>query len=101
MRTASALSTGREPGRPRQTGQTFELGRAPNEVEQAQNALVLVRSWACTSRPMTGSNSVSMGSVPRLFAIDAGVRRVARFVARIFGQPRSIAALFGHQQILA
>ena len=55
MRTASSPSTGRAPGRPRQTGQVWVLGGSPKLVAQPQNALVRVRSWACTSSPMTGS----------------------------------------------
>src|SRR3954468_800376 len=96
MRTASWLRTGSDPGNPRHTGQTLVFGRAPKEVEQPQKSLVFVSSWACTSRPMTGSNSVDMGrgiarprpgfAVPRrtrrplvvVLAIDAGVRRLAR-----------------------
>jgi hypothetical protein len=31
---------------PRQTGQMWVLGGAPNAVEQAQKILVLVLSWA-------------------------------------------------------
>src|SRR4051812_27575869 len=57
IRTASASSTGNDPGNPRQTGHTLVLGGAPNEVEQPQNTLVRVRSCAWTSRPMTASNS--------------------------------------------
>src|ERR1700679_862045 len=49
------LRTGSVPGRPRQTGQVLELGASPKRVEQAQKIFVLVRSWAWTSRPMTGS----------------------------------------------
>src|SRR5271157_1633907 len=53
--TAFRLSTGSAPGIPRQTGQTLVLGGAPNRVEQEQKILVAVRSWTCTSSPMTGS----------------------------------------------
>lgn len=38
-------------------GQVFVLGGAPNSVEQPQNALERVSNCACTSRPITGSNS--------------------------------------------
>jgi hypothetical protein len=34
------------PGMPRQTGQTWVLGGAPNSVEQPQKILVRVLSWA-------------------------------------------------------
>ena len=53
--TASFESTGRAPGSPRQTGQTFVLGSSPKRLRQEQKSLVFVRSWTCTSRPMTGS----------------------------------------------
>src|SRR5580692_10519195 len=53
--TARRLRTGSAPGRPRQTGQTLVLGGAPNLLAQPQKALVSVRSWTWTSRPMTAS----------------------------------------------
>src|SRR5216683_8430910 len=53
--TAFRLSTGRAPGKPKQTGQTLVFGGSPKRVEQEQNILVAVRSWTCTSSPMTGS----------------------------------------------
>src|SRR5580658_8356075 len=53
--TALALSTGRAPGRPRQTGQMLVLGGEPNLLAQPQKALEAVSSCTCTSRPMTGS----------------------------------------------
>ena len=53
--TAFALTTGSAPGRPRQTGQTWVLGSAPNSVAQPQNIFVAVLSSTCTSSPMTGS----------------------------------------------
>ena len=37
--TASRFSTGSEPGRPRQTGQTFVLGCAPKAAEHEQKIL--------------------------------------------------------------
>src|SRR3954468_8628082 len=101
MRTASWLRTGSDPGSPRHTGHTLVFGRAPKEVEQPQKSLVFVSSCACTSRPMTGSNSVDMGggiARPRrgfesplatpddlvvVLAVDAGVRRLARLVAGV------------------
>ena len=52
---AAALVTGSEPGRPRQTGQTWVLGSAPNVVGQPQNILDVVPSSTCVSRPITGS----------------------------------------------
>jgi hypothetical protein len=42
---ASSLATGRTPGRPRQTGQTRELGGAPNSLAQAHHIFDFVLSW--------------------------------------------------------
>src|SRR5580658_3549432 len=53
--TAARFSTGRAPGKPRQTGKTLLFGCAPKLVGQAQKILVAVASWTCTSRPITGS----------------------------------------------
>ena len=53
--TAFLLSTGSEPGMPRHTGQTFVFGGLPKRVEQEQKILLAVRSWTCTSSPITGS----------------------------------------------
>src|SRR5579863_9963988 len=53
--TTLRFSTGRAPGRPRQTGQTFVLGGAPKRAEHEQKILVRVKSWTCTSSPITGS----------------------------------------------
>src|SRR5712692_375120 len=53
--TAFRLRTGNAPGKPRQTGQTLVLGGLPKWVEQEQKILVAVRSWTCTSSPMSGS----------------------------------------------
>ncbi len=52
---ALAFTTGSEPGSPRQTGQVWVLGSAPNSVEQPQNILETVFSSTCTSSPSTGS----------------------------------------------
>ena len=52
---ASRFTTGSEPGRPRQTGQTWVFGSAPKAVGQPQNILVLVPSSTWVSRPITGS----------------------------------------------
>ncbi len=52
---AFLLTTGSEPGRPRQTGQTWLFGSAPKPVAQPQNILVLVPSSTWVSRPITGS----------------------------------------------
>jgi hypothetical protein len=39
------FSTGKAPGSPRQTGQTFEFGGSPKRVEQEQKIFEAVRSW--------------------------------------------------------
>ena len=52
---AIRFTTGSEPGRPRQTGQTWLFGSAPKMVVQPQNILVLVPSSTWVSRPITGS----------------------------------------------
>src|SRR5436190_6155541 len=62
MATASRFRTGSAPGKPRHTGQVLELGGAPNFVEQPQKILERVRSWTCTSSPMTGSYFVICAS---------------------------------------
>src|SRR6187551_1800320 len=54
---ARALTTGSEPGRPRQTGQVRVLGSSPKLSSQPQNIFVRVSSWTWISRPMTGSSS--------------------------------------------
>src|ERR1700693_6301863 len=53
--TARRFSTGSAPGRPRHTGQTLVFGGSPKCVEQEQKILEAVRSWTCTSSPITGS----------------------------------------------
>src|SRR5258707_10312600 len=63
--TARLFNTGSVPGRPRQTGQVFAFGASPNCVEQPQKIFVLVRSCACTSRPITASYLVMIsGAIP-------------------------------------
>src|SRR5439155_26488375 len=57
--TAWWLSTGSDPGRPRQTGHTLVLGSSPKALRQPQNSLVAVRSSQCTSSPITISQSDS------------------------------------------
>ena len=59
VRIASSIAflftTGSTPGIPWHTGHVCELGAAPNVVGQPQNIFERVRSWACTSSPMTTS----------------------------------------------
>ena len=72
--TASRFSTGSAPGRPRQTGQVLVFGGAPNLVEQPQKILERVRSWTCTSSPITGSYFLSSSSwfSSSVFAVAIG-----------------------------
>ena len=60
--TATSLSTGSAPGSPRQVGQTWLLGGAPNVVEQPQNIFEAVPSSTCTSSPITGSKAATASS---------------------------------------
>ena len=55
LRIASRLGTGSTPGYPMQTGQTLVFGSQPYWFGQPQNILLSVRTWACTSRPITAS----------------------------------------------
>src|SRR3954453_10452289 len=71
---ASALGTGRLPGRPRQTGQVSVLGGAPKASAQLQNILVLVASWTWISKPMTVSYWVAVVSVAVMSAGPPGRR---------------------------
>src|SRR5918993_352572 len=71
--TALTLTTGKAPGRPRQTGQTWVLGSAPNPVGQPQNIFVAVLSSTCTSSPRAGSYAArasASGSVASAVACD-------------------------------
>jgi hypothetical protein len=49
---AFLFSVGKEPGRPKQTGQVCEFGGAPNSVEQEQKSFDSVLSCTCTSNPI-------------------------------------------------
>src|SRR3954468_10358568 len=57
--TACRLSTGSEPGSPRQTGHTLVLGSAPKALRHPQNSFVAVLSSQWTSSPMTVSHPVA------------------------------------------
>src|SRR5436189_5061467 len=59
---AALFATGRLPGRPRHTGQTWVLGSAPKAVGQPQNIFVRVPSSTCVSNPITGSYRVIASS---------------------------------------
>jgi hypothetical protein len=51
--TARTLSTGNDPGSPRQTGQMLVFGSSPNWLGHPQNILDRVRSSVWTSSPTT------------------------------------------------
>ena len=51
------LITGSKPGMPASTRETCVLGSAPKAVVAPENSLALDLTWACTSSPMTSSQS--------------------------------------------
>jgi hypothetical protein len=53
--TALPLTTGIDPGRPRQVGQVCVLGSPPKWAGQPQNIFVAVFSSTWTSSPIAGS----------------------------------------------
>src|SRR3954463_10770744 len=63
--------TGSEPGMPRQTGQTWVLGSAPNSVEHPQNIFVVVPSSMWVSMPSTGSYFASASSYGTSVVVSA------------------------------
>src|SRR5581483_2081988 len=60
--TARSFTTGRAPGKPRQTEQVWMLRGSPKDSSQPQNIFVLVLSCTWISRPMTGSYSPTGGA---------------------------------------
>src|SRR5579862_4528523 len=52
--TALRFNTGKAPGNPRQVGHVCVFGSPPYLLTQPQNAFVSVKSWTCTSSPITG-----------------------------------------------
>ena len=61
MRTAcsmqNALITGSIPGMAASTRETLEFGSAPKAVEAPENSFDCEATWACTSIPITSSQS--------------------------------------------
>jgi hypothetical protein len=49
--------TGSMPGMAASTKETLELGSAPNSVEAPENSLACEATCACTSMPITSSQS--------------------------------------------
>src|SRR5882672_11440892 len=77
--TALRFRTGKAPGMPRHTGQTFVLGGSPKRVEQEQKIFEAVSSWTWTSRPITGSYFARISSeMADVVAIKEDYRRVKR-----------------------
>src|SRR5215469_18405336 len=93
--TAFLLRTGSAPGIPRQTGQTLVFGGVPNLVEQEQKILVAVRSWTCTSSPITGSNfGWAAIEVSAVVAIEESIIKGAKLSGtRNEGKPPSLVSL--------
>src|SRR6056297_1096977 len=95
--TARRFRTGSTPGMPVHTGQVFSLGSFPNRVEQEQKILVLVRSWAWTSSPITtsysGMSHISLAQPePRLTRSNLvllSCRRGAWRLPYSFGEPET------------
>ncbi len=53
----SSLITGSMPGIAASTSETWLLGAPPNSVEAPENSFDFEVTWACTSMPMTTSQS--------------------------------------------
>src|SRR5438132_10243290 len=85
--TTALFSAGSAPGRPRHTWQTCVFGGAPNAVGQPQKILLRVRSCACTSSPITGSQSC-MAFAPAV-ACEAIVAVRFQPRAEVFGGARA------------
>ena len=65
----ASLITGSMPGMAASTSDTWPSGSPPNPVEAPENSFDLEATWACTSRPITTSQSPVvplMRSLPRL-----------------------------------
>src|SRR5213082_422882 len=85
--TAPRFNAGSAPGSPRQTAHTCVLAAAPNCVEQPQKIFERVRSWAWTSRPITGSKSaigISAALQHRRQGALGGFRRSGETQERLF-----------------
>src|SRR5258706_14275435 len=69
--TTRLFKIGSVPGRPRQIGQVLLFGASPKRLEHAQKIFELVRSWTCTSNPITGSYlACTSGALPTLSGAD-------------------------------
>ena len=96
-RTHSALITGSMPGIAASTSETCEFGSPPNAVEAPENSLACEVTWACTSRPMTTSQSpvaplMSLFDLPSVaLAFIALVLSPSHCARALMRQERSIA----------
>src|SRR5229473_1195685 len=66
--TARQFSAGNAPGKPRHTGQVFELGASPKCVEQPQKIFDAVLSCAWISSPMMVSQAFMVSSFKLQFS---------------------------------
>src|SRR5882672_11219811 len=74
--TTRLFKIGSVPGRPRQIGQVLLFGASPKRLEHAQKIFELVRSWTCTSNPITGSYLASTsGAIPTVSGADFTMQR--------------------------
>src|SRR5436190_9633595 len=85
---ALALTTGSDPGSPRQTGQVRVLGSSPKLSSQPQNIFVRVLSWTWISRPMTGSHS-AIAPRPAAVEADRPLERVRRVENPVLAERRA------------
>ena len=74
--THSSLMTGSMPGIAASTSETWLFGSPPNSVEAPENSFEFEVTWACTSNPITTSQSpvwplISFPGLTDTF-IDAG-----------------------------
>src|SRR3954468_8980133 len=80
--SASSFATGNTPGIPRQTGQTFVFGGAPNSLAHPHHIFECVFNCTCVSKPMTASYSMAEIIFQAARAVYANpwiARRHARF----------------------
>src|SRR5210317_1855777 len=62
--TQNSLITGNMPGMAASTKDTFEFGSLPNCVDAPENSFAFEATWACTSIPMTNSQSYFAPQLP-------------------------------------
>src|SRR5919108_5494410 len=88
---AFSFGTGSDPGWPRQTSHTRELGGAPNSFGQPQNILVAVESSTWHSSPTTVSNSSARCSaIPGPTIPGGGGRRADALLSFLDAETRRL-----------